>query len=358
MVAARLTPVVVLAGPPTARGEAYGESARDLIQEAADRWTENIGRAAPVPITEYLTALVDGTGFRAAAWQHCPALLDELSATARSSGVEERTLFAMNLLDEEWWMRRRLVSGEAHAHCSGFGIPPRDGHPAYVGQNMDLPGWMDGLQILLDVRPPDGPAALVPSWPGMVALDGVNEHGVGVCVNTLAQLPTSATGVPVAFVIRMLLEQRHRTDAVALLHALPHASGQNYVIGDPAGVADIECSAAGAVEYAAETAWFAHTNHPLVDGHEGDIAPTDNGSQDRSVPRLTHLSRRLRDLEQVDPAQLGKVLTEPPLCRGSDGDPGFTLYSAIMELGTAPVLHLTAGPPSDHPLVAFEVSQS
>jgi hypothetical protein len=264
----------------------------------------------------------------------------------------------MNLLDEEWWMRRQLASGDALPHCSGFGIPPHEGRSAYVGQNMDLPAWMDGLQILLDVRPAYGPAALVPSWPGMVALDGVNQHGVGVCVNTLAQLPTSAAGLPVAFVIRMVLGQPTRADAVALLHRLPHASGQNYVIGDPAGVCDVECSAAGAAVYSADTGWFAHTNHPLVSRHDGDGDPTDNGSQDRSVPRLTHLTTRLAELDEVTPDSLGEVLTEPPLCRGSGGDPGFTLYSAIMELSSTPVLHLTAGPPSHHPLVAFEVSTS
>jgi hypothetical protein len=52
------------------------------------------------------------------------------------------------------------------------------------------------------------------------------------------------------------------------------------------------------------------------------------------------------------------VLAEVPLCRGSDGDPGFTLYSAIMELSESPTLHLSAGPPSDHPLVAFPVAAS
>ncbi|HVV77227.1 MAG TPA: C45 family peptidase [Mycobacteriales bacterium] len=356
MTADRLTQVVTLTGAPTARGEAYGEGVRDLVREAADRWSEHIGRAVPMPLADYLTELVEHTGFRRAASTHCPDLIDELSGVAHASGVDERTLFAMNLLDEEWWLRRRLTTGDALAHCSGFGIPPQGDQPAYVGQNMDLPAWMDGLQILLDLRPDDGPSALVPSWPGMIALDGLNQHGVGVCVNTLAQLPTSIDGLPVAFVIRKLLAQPDRTQAVAALHELPHASGQNYVVGDPSGVMDVECSAAGAVDCSAATSWFAHTNHPLVAGHDGDVAPTDNGSQDRSVPRLDHLSKRLGELDRARPEALGAILSEPPLCRGSDGDPGFTLYSAIMELTDAPVLHLTAGPPSAHPLIAFEVA--
>lgn len=350
--------MITLAGNPSARGEAYGESARDLVGEAAERWTENIGRGLGMPVADYLVELVDKTGFRSAAAEHCPDLLAEIAGLSRASGVDERLVFAMNLLDEEWWLRRQLASGPAMTHCSGFGIPPTTDRPAYVGQNMDLPGWMDGLQILLDLRPDDGPAALIPSWPGMVALDGVNENGVGVCVNTLAQLPTSVDGLPVAFMIRTVLDQPDRTRAVAALHELPHASGQNYLVGDPTGVADVECSAAGASDYRANGSWIAHTNHPLVDSRDDHLAPTDNDSQGRTVPRLAHLSKRLGELDNVDAAQLGAILTETPLCRGSDGDQGFTLYSAVMELTDHPVLHLSAGPPSDHPLVAFEVFAS
>jgi hypothetical protein len=350
----------VLSGSPAARGEAYGESARDLVRQAADRWRERVGRGLTVAIDDYVAELVDRTGFRTAVAGHCPDLLDELAGLARASGVEERLLFAMNLLDEEWWVRRRFTvpADTAAAHCSGFGLPAGPGRPTYIGQNMDLPGWLDGLQIMLDVRPDDGLNALIPSWPGMVALDGVNERGVAVCVNTLAQLPTSASGLPVAFAIRMVLAQPDRHSAVRVLHTIAHASGQNYIVGDPSGVSDVECSASGAVDYEPSTPWVAHTNHPLADSHRGEVAPTDNGSQDRSVPRLDHLTASIGALREVTPAALGTALAEPPLCRGTDGDPGFTLYSAVMELSDQPVLHLSAGPPSSYPLVSHPVPLS
>jgi isopenicillin-N N-acyltransferase-like protein len=70
---------------------------------------------------------------------------------------------------------------------------------------MDLPAWLDGLQVLLDVSPVGeaagaAPRPLVPSHAGMIGLNALNEYGVGIMVNSLPQLPASTTGLPVASV--------------------------------------------------------------------------------------------------------------------------------------------------------------
>jgi hypothetical protein len=81
-----------------------------------------------------------------------------------------------------------------------------DGESTPVAQNMDLPAWLDGLQVLFDVSPVGdgshvGPRALVPFHAGMIGLNALNEYGVGI---TVFQLPVSANGLPVAFVICLL----------------------------------------------------------------------------------------------------------------------------------------------------------
>ncbi len=69
--------------------------------------------------------------------------------------------------------------------------------------------------------------------------------GVALCCNTLSQLPIHRQGLPVAFAVRGVLECDDRAAAHAYLASVPHASGQNYLIGDSVGIADYECSAAG-----------------------------------------------------------------------------------------------------------------
>ena len=337
-----MTFALSLTGSGTARGLAHGEAARELIVEAAARWRAQVG----ADCERVVAALVDRSGFLGAAALVVPDLVDEIEGVARASGVDRRTVWALNLMDEEWWLRQQLAAGNA---CSGFGVNPGPGQPALVAQNMDLPAWLDGLQVLLDIRPSDGPRVLAPSYAGMVATNALNEHGIGVCVNTLSQLQTSTDGLPVALMIRHLADQRTHTEAVAALRSVPHASGQNYIVGSPDGVVDIECGADGCMTCALSAGRVAHTNHPLESG--ATDAP--QGFLSNSGVRLDALRRRLDDVDKVGLPEAAAILRDAPLCRGSDGDTGFTFYSVVMELTAAPVLHLTGGPPSDHDYVTY-----
>src|SRR4051812_26452578 len=95
--------VVTLNGTAVERGIAYGESARALIVEAAARWEAELGSDRE----DVLRALVDASGFRATATRVTPALVEELDGIALGSGVDHRLVWALNLLDETWWVRRQ-----------------------------------------------------------------------------------------------------------------------------------------------------------------------------------------------------------------------------------------------------------
>lgn len=338
------------------RGEMYGESARELIREAAARWRAAILDTAPAGLgpDAYLAALVRETGYRVAVRRHAPDLLEEVAGIAAAAGVDEDVIFGMNLLDEEWTLRDRLSAAGGDHHCTSIG-QAGDPAPVVIAQNLDLKVWMDGLQVLLELAPVDDrderqPAALVPSIAGMIGTQALNAHGLGVALNTLAQLPSTDHGLPVAFVVRLLARQVDVRSAEALLHALPHASGQNYVLGDPRAVLAVECSAGGAVSIAPEPSGIAHTNHPLR-------VPPRSFDDPRAVHRgsdwdwLVNSKERLeRAREALSHGRLGldevkRLLTTPPVLRGRDGDPGHSLFGLVMECAPAPVLHMSAGEP-------------
>lgn len=348
---AREIPVFELSGAPAERGESFGEHARPLIAETADRWYADAAYRFGNRVDEYLDHLVVDSGFRATAAKLTPDLVAEVDGTALASNCDPRVVWALNLMDEDWWMGTRFAGSEGSEHCSGFGVAAARDQVAMVGQNMDLPGWLDGLQVMLDIRPSSGPAVLAPSYPGMCATNALSELGVGVCVNSLMSLPTSDHGVPVSFVIRTLAGQPDLEAAVRALQTLPHATGQNYIVGSPTGLVDLECGA-GAVARLEVGARVAHTNHPLA---EADGSPSSGAAWvSNSEHRMAHLTQRLAELDRVTVDAAGRFLAEAPLCRGGGEGAGFTFYSVIMELGPVPKLYLSPGPPNLHAYQVFE----
>jgi isopenicillin-N N-acyltransferase-like protein len=355
--ATRTLPVVELAGTGRQRGEAHGESLRDLVLAAVDRWKDNVLARAPVDAEAYLTELVDNSGFRRANDRYAPDLAAEVAGIAAAAGADERFVLALNLMDEEWWLRDVMRGDRRLEHCTSVAHCAANGEPTLLAQNMDLPAWLDGLQVLFDVSPVgDGssrpaPRALVPSHAGMIGLNALNEYGVGITVNALPQLPTSPDGLPVAFVIRLLASARDRASAINVVERIHHASGQNYTIGGPDGAVSMECSAAGATRYDPGGPAIAHSNHPLAPGSVSGVSHGDTGQllphERNSVDRLQHAATRLAD-QPVSVRSLQQLLSEPPVLRGRNGDDGFSFYGIVMECSDVPALWMTAGPPGEH----------
>lgn len=283
---------LLLEGSPRERGRQHGETLRSEIGEAITRWSglmEGRGRNAGRRIAALMTRSPD----LAAMERLCPALLEEIRGIADGAGQPFELILALNLMDEEWWFEDdedtgcSLVAGRADAHS-----------PPILAQNMDLPVWMDGLQALLRIRDEGEDAAserVVLSAAGMIGLAGMRMGGVAVGVNTLLQLPRSVRGLPVAFIVRAVLEQSDAEAAVGFLAAVPHASGQHYAIADGDGVFGIECSAKGAVlRRFARNEWLLHTNHPLWSDPGDVLAPEEVGI---AGVRLQSSQQRLVSLE-------------------------------------------------------------
>jgi hypothetical protein len=249
--------VIDCPGDGRARGRAHGEAAREAVCAAIGRWSEATAAASGRPIEGYVGAFLETTELLSAIARHCPELHDELQGIAEGAGVPFALVAAYNLMDEQWWY-------DAEWGCSVVGAA-QDGARVVLAQNMDLPAFMDRSQLVLRVRGPGQPEALVLSSAGLLGLTGVNAAGVAVCVNALMMLRHSPRGLPVAAVLRGALAQGDRDAAVGWLRGVPHASGQHYAVGDRHGFTGLECSAGGAaLSSPPETLTLLHTNHPLV----------------------------------------------------------------------------------------------
>jgi hypothetical protein len=207
---------------------------------------------------------------------------------------------------------------------------------------------------------------MVLSYAGGIGLNGINNRGLGVCVNTLLQLNPSREGLPVACVMRAALESGDAAEAADKLRYVRHAAGQNYLIGDRTVVRDLECSANQTIEVSA-AAIQVHTNHPLANtDYTEEYCATVADPQSEMGRKMTNSTARYdslwsrssagasRDLTTVKATLAARDSSEHPVCRGRvDPWRNYTFASTVMVLGDKREFHVAPGPPDVTPYQVF-----
>ncbi len=360
-------PVLELKGNAYERGLEHGKQSKNDIAAIFTRWKENMRSDNPDSL---IKAFLSATNFEPVTKKYVPGILDEIKGIAEGSGQTYDDVFAFQLLDE-FWIYLDAQRNENRHHCSGMGVAATADHPAYIAQNMDVENYMQGGQVLLHI-PANGkePEQYILTCAGLVALNGMNASGIGMCMNTIMELQASTDGLPVAFIIRGLLSQKNGKDAMDFLHKVKHASGQNYILGIVDSVYDFEASANKLVRFIPEngnSSLVYHTNHALAND---DVKPwykklyerniSGQNQTDNSVVRQVALRDRLTKEPTAISAELFRTTLRSkdnpyhPVCRVyREGGFGFTFSSILFTLGNKPSVQLTYGSPDQAEFVEY-----
>lgn len=363
----RVLRVIELNGSGYELGLQHGRILKGEIAEIVSRWKANTAEALGRDADSVLSDFFEYARFDATIQQYAPELYEEVRGIADGSGQNFKEVFVLNLLDEFWVYIDNL---ENH-HCSNVGVPARDGRPGYVAQNMDIETYTDGFQTLMRLEAtPERPEQLILTHPGLIALNGLNASGVGMVMNTIMQLQSAPDGLPVAFVVRKVLDNTEESEALKFIQEIPHASGQNYILGIRGKVFNFEASATKVVRFDPQNpnGTVYHTNHPVVNtdvkpwyalfspAQEKDLLPVGSNS----YIRFAALEKRMAAGVGITDATIMEALRSKddpnnPVCRNPLNG-GFTFASVIMTMSTAPTLQITAGPPdqSEYSLFTFQ----
>lgn len=342
---------IVLSGTGYERGLQHGRQLKREIAEIVELWKLNTSASEKKDADSILRDFFEYAQFTDTIRRTTPDLYDEVRGIADGSGQALEDIFVLNLLDEFWIYLDRL---ENH-HCSGLGVPSVNGKPAYVAQNMDLEKYTDGFQVMVRIpRQGEQPEQLILTHAGLLALNGMNEAGVAVCVNAMMDLNASHRGLPVAFFIRSIISRSSKEDILTFIHGVSHASGQNYIIAVGDEVFDFEASANKVVQFKPENPHGAvyHTNHAIVNE---DIKPwhlEPSESRSNSAARLEAVARRMSDVRLLEDAAKDALRSKDnvsyPVCRQRQDDQSFfTFASTIMTLSDKPFFQVTFGPPDE-----------
>lgn len=347
--------VVTLTGSPGKRGQIHGEELKTEIETNVRIHKSDIEKRYGINPDKYIEEFIKRTNFTKAIKKWTPDLLEEVRGIAEGSGQNFNTIYRMQLVDEGWWYsiyNRSNIDISKLQKCSCLGVFGQKGISPLLAQNLDYDGRLE--RTLLHIKHENSSLeSFVFTESGMIGAAGMNNHSIGVCVNSLLQLNSRIDGLPVAFIVRGVLDQRKYKDAVNFVKKIKHASGQAYLIGGNKEICCYEASSDKVVKYKPykNAKRIYHTNHPFVNENQSIFKEMTKNRPKREGPsnsevRFKTLEKYLRDESKlVTPDYIKSILSshdDPnhPICVH-----GGTMGSLIYELAEKPTLYFAPGPP-------------
>jgi predicted choloylglycine hydrolase len=352
--------ILVLEGEPYQRGFDHGKILKKEIQELLKLWRADIERSYKVNADTFIEKFLNKTNFQKAIMRWTPDLWEELKGIAEGAEVELNTMYAFQLIDEMWVIGRDVQAN----NCTTIGVL-KTKKPSIVAQNLDIPRFYHGFQTLLHLKNPKTDwEAFVFTIPGLIAANGLNNHSIAVVVNAIQRLEHSHDGLPVAFVIRGILQRKTYDNAVKFIHTIKHGAPQNYMIGGRDNVGSFECSTSQVSPFVPfKGANFTyHTNHPLTNYAYTErflkyIKSKNTTPQNyvHECPRFNSLQAILKDNSvKIDIDMLKKIFSNRKTIINNRGTYGCT----IMVLKDNPELHISPGRPDEEPFLIFKFDRN
>jgi len=339
------------------RGFQHGAAMKYVIHKGIAQWKQwiltTLGEInVEIEIAEFIQDTDYLTGIR----NHTPELYEELQGIAYGAEVDFNTLYAYQMFDE---MVLYVTKKYRLEHCTGVGLYGRKDKPNIIGQNNDLPPYYEGTHTVLDIQYPTGLKALVFTWAGCLAQNGVNNKSLGVTMNIVPTAEGNISGVPMPYIIRSILTKENVGEAVSFLKSLgKSAAPMNFIIGDPEQVVTVENTATGAKvfkDFHGEK-WVAHANHQL----DMDVTQLKPGAVSKTVERQKTTETALKGkVHRLTAKDIMKLFRTKPILKNRRTDPGFpTMESIVIELyADKPQMHVAPGPPDSNKYSTFDFSK-
>ncbi|MBU0995151.1 MAG: C45 family peptidase [Proteobacteria bacterium] len=333
-------PVVKLKGTAEELGRQHGS----LLKERIHKTVEFYKRQFLIPEEEIMS--VSGQ-FRDNTKAFSEELTIEIEALAQASGVDPLWIYALN-------GRTELLNLNP-MECTSLAFRKK----SLIGQNWDWEMDMEELAVILDIEKPDGQRIMTMTEPGMIGKIGMNNKGVGVCLNFMSIEDYQPGGIPLHVLLRAILDSYSLSEAISVISS--HSDGKvgNLLIADGNGqVEDIELARDESFSLPMGDV-FVHTNHFLTKvDYDLKLFPNTLG-------RYSRAKTLLNAMDQPSVESMKKILKdnngeEYPICRKRFSHPwltddtSITVTSIIMDLKNLQ-FHITRGNPFDNPYSVFSL---
>ncbi|MGI5246531.1 C45 family autoproteolytic acyltransferase/hydolase [Dactylosporangium sp. CA-139066] len=329
-------PLVTVSGTPRECGVAYGAAAVDLIVAN----TANYLARFPFD-TSY--ARHYGSLFREASHRYAPRVADMLDGVAEGSGVHVDEIYALN-------GRTELIYSEQPHECTAIGVL---GEQTLLAQNWDWHPDQRPYALLLDTTDELGRRALALTEAGMLAKAGLNDAGLGVCVNMLgSKRDRRDGGAPYHVLLRAALDARHLGAAIKAVCGTPRGASINLLLGQagaPGEVIDLEVAPDDVGFLHPVDGVLTHANHFETALSSIDTLKSFGGSSFFRAARARRLLGEGPGEERIKQVLRDHGGHPQSICRhdepdAPEADRTESLYSLVMDLDERR-MSIAAGPP-------------
>ena len=289
---------------------------------------------------------------------------EELRGVADGSGAKLDEIYMLAAFCELIYPASR--SADAMSHCTSFAV--RNGATTdrltYVGQTDDesINPWLNGECVTL-VRyiQSEAPRALIYSYAGVPAQNGLNSAGLAVCVNAL-HYDKARNGVPMWCLVREVLNQKSVEDAISLIQKTKRAYSLNFMLGDTQQITDLETTPESVTRTNSKDLLY-HTNHYLRSKDPG-IGSQETSNFGNTKTRLQRIAELMEPSKgQFNLATLQAFLRDHEnrpnsICRHSDEDPSnkeSKTFSGLIYNPEKGEAWLTKGNPCENDFIKYSV---
>ena len=344
---------IAVRGTPRELGRQLGEAAGDEIRGFAAFALERIEEKVPLPAARALEVARECIPY---VETYAPDMLAELRGLAESTAIPLDRLMLLQV-------RNQLRPDEGG--CTAFSLARSSyaGNSSIVAQNWDNDPALDSFTVVLTRRPQGKPAMLQVTQAGLIAYIGLNEEGIGLCMNTLPA-PGRRLGVPHYFTVRSIYESCSLDEAVASVRRATRAIPANILLATPQGPADLEITI-DAVHLLRDsgTGIVTHTNHclhpELAVINEDFTELIESGPRKRRIDTLLAEARRPLTIEMLKTFLCDHQGYPCSICRhvNDHAVTGYwtSVFSVIIE-AEAGRLHLSRGNPCTNSYEVYEMN--
>ena len=279
-------PEIIISGPPDERGFQHGYQLKDRVERAIEFYTRVFGK----PEAELFRL---AGHFREKIRGFNPNYVTEIESLATGAEVDARYIYALNA-------RSEILSLEP-TECTALYFQTT----RLLGQNWDWARPLEELIVLLRLEPPDTPAISMVAEPGIIGKIGLNNNGLGVCLNIL-RVNKKLDGVPIHIVLRAVLDSVDVNQAFDRIKAAGLGKASNILIGSSHGQsASVEF--AGDESFIIEPAsnMLIHTNHYL-----GRNINPDHGVFCSSYARMRAATERVNTITEQSINAMKSILLD------------------------------------------------